>query len=72
MRRVGVVLAVVVGVFLIVRALVEPSAIDMSDPSTYRHDWGGPSLFGVSLVHSGPGLVAAVVFAILLVRRRSQ
>ncbi len=72
MRKAWVALGLVLGAFLIVRAIVEPFVIDMSDPSTYRHDWGGPGLFGVLLVHCGPGLVAAVVFAILFVSRRSE
>ncbi len=72
MRNAGIAVGLVLGVFLIVRAIVEPFMIDMSDPATYRRDWGGPSLIGVLLVHCGPGLVAAVVFAILFVRRRSE
>jgi uncharacterized membrane protein len=71
-KRVGVVLAFVLGAFLIVRAVVEPFVVDMSDPATYRHDWGGPSLFGVLLVHCGPGVIAAVLFAVLFVNRRSR
>jgi hypothetical protein len=42
----------------------------MADPSTYRNDWGGPSLLGVLLVHCGPGLVAAVGIVMVLIRRR--
>ncbi|TDC22170.1 CGP-CTERM sorting domain-containing protein [Micromonospora sp. 15K316] len=42
----------------------------MSDPATYRNDWGGPSLAGVLLVHCGPGVVAAVVITAVLLRRR--
>ncbi|MDP9207454.1 MAG: hypothetical protein M3O65_02955 [Actinomycetota bacterium] len=61
-----------VGLFLIVRAVAEPFVIDMSDPATYRNDWGGPSLFGVLLVHCGPGLVAAAAIATALIRRRSS
>jgi hypothetical protein len=44
----------------------------MSDPATYRNDWGGPSLIGVLLVHMGPGGIAAVVIAMLLIRRSSR
>ncbi|HEX5495002.1 MAG TPA: hypothetical protein VFX70_10555 [Mycobacteriales bacterium] len=43
----------------------------MTDPTTYRKDWGGPHLLGVLAVHCGPGLVAAVVMVGGLVRRRA-
>jgi hypothetical protein len=29
-----------------VRAIAEPFVIDVTDPATYREDWGGPSLLG--------------------------
>ncbi|GAA1686511.1 hypothetical protein GCM10009830_37480 [Glycomyces endophyticus] len=61
MTRVLWVLAFVVGGFFIVRALMEPFVIDFADPSSYEHDWGGPSLFGVLLVHMGPGVLAAAL-----------
>jgi hypothetical protein len=60
------------GLYLIVRAVVEPFVIDMSDPSTYRNDWGGPSLLGVLAVHCGPGLLAGAVIVAVLIRRRSS
>jgi len=62
---------VVLGLFLIARAIAEPFTIDMTDPATYRDDWGGPRLLGVLTVHCGPGLLAAAVMAGYLVRRRS-
>jgi hypothetical protein len=71
-RKAATVVGLVVGLYLIVRAVAEPFVIDMSDPATYRNDWGGPSLFGVLLVHCGPGVVAAVVIAMALFRRRSS
>jgi hypothetical protein len=43
----------------------------MSDAATYRDDWGGPSLFGVLLVHCGLGLLAGTVLATTYRRRRS-
>ena len=46
--------------------------IDMSNPVAYRNDWGGPSLFGVLLVHCGPGVVAAVAIAMFLIGRRAS
>ena len=70
MRRILVGLGFVLGLYLVARALVEPFVIDMSEPATYRHDWGGPSLAGVLAVHCGPGIVAAVLMARALIRRR--
>ena len=72
MRHVARVIGVVVGLYLVGRAIVEPFLIDMSDPATYRDDWGGPSLVGVLLVHSGLGLVAGVILVIAYLRWRSS
>jgi hypothetical protein len=62
----------VIGLYLIVRAVAELFVIDISDPASYRNDWGGPSLLGVLAVHCGPGLVAAAVIVAIVVRRRSS
>ncbi|WP_319460130.1 hypothetical protein [Micromonospora sp. RTP1Z1] len=70
MRKIATVAGFVLGFYLVGRALVEPFVIDMTDPSTYRHDWGGPSLFGVLAVHCGLGLIAAAVMTRILIRRR--
>jgi hypothetical protein len=70
MRNVFVVLGLIIGVFLIVRAIVELIVIDYSDPSSYANDWGGPSLAGVLFVHVGPGVLAAL--AILAAWRRAR
>jgi hypothetical protein len=72
MRKVLIAVGLALGLYLIVRAVAEPFVVDMSDPATYRNDWGGPSLLGVLLVHCGPGLVAAVAIATALIRRRSS
>jgi hypothetical protein len=72
MRKAAVAVGLAVGLYLIVRAVAEPFVIDLSDPATYRDDWGGPGLLGVLLVHSGPGVVAAIAIAIALIRRRSS
>ena len=72
MRRAVIAVGLSLGLFLIVRAVAEPFVLDLSDPATYRNDWGGPSLFGVLLVHCGPGAIAAVVIAMVLLRRRSS
>jgi hypothetical protein len=71
MKRAAIGVGLVLGLYLVVRAVAEPFVIDMSDPATYQDDWGGPSLFGVLLVHCGPGVVAAVAIAVALMRRRS-
>jgi len=60
MRRVAIALGVIVGIFFIVRAVVEQLTIDYSDPSSYADHWGGPSLTGVLLVHCGLGVIAAI------------
>jgi hypothetical protein len=70
MRKAAVAVGLVVGLYFIGRAVAEPFVIDMSDPASYREDWGGPSLFGVLLVHMGPGVVAAVAITMALIRRR--
>jgi hypothetical protein len=70
MRKAAVAVGLVVGLYFIGRAVAEPFVIDMSDPASYREDWGGPSLFGVLLVHMGPGVVAAVAIPMALIRRR--
>lgn len=72
MRSFGVVLGLIVGIFFIVRAVVEVFTIDYSVPSSYADDWGGPSLAGVLLVHCGLGLMAAIWIGVFLWRRRSS
>jgi hypothetical protein len=71
-RRIVTVVVVVLGLYLVARAISEPFVIDMSDPATYRDDWGGPSLAGVLAVHCGPGLLAAAALVTALVRRRRR
>ncbi len=71
MRKVGMLLGVILGVYLIGRAIVEPFVINMSDPGAYRLDWGGPSLAGVLAVHCGPGVLSAAALGWYL-RRRAQ
>ncbi len=58
MKTVGIVLAYVVGAYLVVRAVVELVTIDYGNSASYEDDWGGPSLVGVLAVHCLPGLVA--------------
>ncbi|WP_336882460.1 hypothetical protein [Rhodococcus globerulus] len=58
----------IIGLYAITRGVAEFFIIDYGDPESYRNDWGGPSLFGVLAVHSGPGL-AALIAAVYLIRR---
>lgn len=68
MKRVLWLLAFVVGGYFIVRVLMEPFVIDFADPSDYADDRGGPSRFGVLLVHMGPGVLAAALLIFALVK----
>jgi hypothetical protein len=70
MRRAALIVGGVLVAFLIVRAIVELVSIHYSDPSSYEHDWGGPGLVGVLLVHCLPGVLAAI--AVVVVIRRSR
>jgi hypothetical protein len=71
-RRVTTVLAVVLGAYLVVRGAAEFIVIDWLDPSSYRSDWGGPSLAGVFAVHVGPAVLALIAAAGWLRRRRAH
>ena len=70
MKKILSVLAVVVGAYLIARAIAEPFTIDFGDPASYRNDWGGPTLLGVLAVHCGPGILSALAFTGVVLRRR--
>jgi hypothetical protein len=59
MKKIGYAFLIVVGTYLLGRAIAEPWVIDMIDPATYHNDWGGPHLIGVLAVHCGPGLLFA-------------
>lgn len=61
--------AAVLGAYLVLRGIAEFFVIDLSDPSTYRQDWGGPSLAGVLAVHCGPALA---IVAYLIAHRRNK
>jgi hypothetical protein len=72
MRRVVLVPAAVLGLYLVGRAVAEPFVIDLGDPASYRNDWGGPGLAGVLAVHCGPGLVALALTVAALWRRAGR
>jgi hypothetical protein len=68
MKTVVVVFANLVGMYFVVRAVVELVSIDYGDAASYEDDWGGPSLAGVLAVHCLPGVIA-VALMILGARR---
>jgi len=68
-KKAGLFLGYLLGVFLIVRAIAEPFLVDYAHPESYKHDWGGPTVVGVLLVHMLPGLVALIVIWGRLKRR---
>jgi hypothetical protein len=70
MRKILAGVGLLVGLYLVVRAIVEFVVIDYGDPASYRDDWGGPSLAGVLAVHCGPGLIALALIVWLVLRRR--
>jgi len=70
LRKVVAGLTILLGLYFVVRAVVELFVIDVNDPASYRNDWGGPSLVGVLAIHCGPGLLALIAFGIVLLRRR--
>jgi hypothetical protein len=62
-----------VAVYAVGRGIAEFFTVPYNNPARYQSSWGGPSLAGVFLVHSGPGflvLVAAAVFTWRRLRRR--
>jgi hypothetical protein len=60
-KRALVILGYVIGVYLVFRAIAELVLIDYGDASSYRDDWGGPSLAGVLAIHVLPIGAAAVL-----------
>ena len=63
LKRLLIGFLVILGLYLFGRAIVELFIIHYGDPSSYRNDWGGPSLAGVLAVHCGFGLISAVLIA---------
>ena len=70
MKRALTILGVLLGVYLMARAVAWPFSVDPSDPATYASDWGGPSLLGAAAVHCGPGILAAAILVGVVVRGR--
>jgi hypothetical protein len=72
LRALGWAVLLLVGGFLVARAVVEVISVDPGQPATYRDDWGGPTYAGVLLVHAGPGLLVLGTVALLLWWRRGR
>jgi len=70
--RAGWIVLLLFAVYAVLRGAVELATIHWGDPASYREDWGGPSLVGVLLVHSGPGVVGVVVLAVAWRRWRGR
>ena len=70
LRFTAVIVAGLLAVYLVVRGIVEFFVIDYSRPETYHDLWGGPSLAGVLVVHSGPGLAILIFAGVYLYRWR--
>lgn len=72
-RRIGLATAWVAGglvaVYLVGRGIVEFFIIHYDNPASYHSSWGGPSLVGVFLVHSGPGFLVLVAAAVAVRRK---
>ena len=73
LRGLGWAVLVVVGSFLVARAVVEVVSVDPGRPATYRDDWGGPTYAGSApACHAGPGLLVLGTVTLLLWRRRGR
>ena len=59
-RGVGAVLAGIFASYLLARGIAEFFTLNYSNSTSYRNDWGGPSLPGVLAVHSGPAVIVVV------------
>jgi hypothetical protein len=68
LKKIALVIGYLLGIFLIFRTIAEPFVIDLGNPETYKHDWGGPMLVGVLAVHMLPGILALVLIVIHLKR----
>jgi hypothetical protein len=69
LKAIPLLLGGVLALFLIGRAIAEFWVVDYSNPASYQNAWGGPSLVGVFIVHSGPGLAILIGGAIYLFKR---
>ena len=69
-RALGLLVTSLVAIYLVGRGIAEFWVVDYSNPASFRHAWGGPSLAGVFAVHSGPAAAVLVASLVWLYRRR--
>jgi hypothetical protein len=72
LRIAGLTVTGVVALYAVGRGIAEFWTVNYSDPASYAHSWGGPSLAGVFAVHSGPGFAIMIAAAWWLVRQRAR
>src|SRR5262249_41622372 len=72
MKKTLWILATMIWLFLVARAISWLFSVDPSDPATSASDWGGPTLVGAALVQCGPGVLAALAAVGAIVRGRVQ
>ena len=58
LKKTGLVLGYLLGIYLILRACVEPFIINYDHPESYKKSWGGPTLIGVLAIHILPGVIS--------------
>jgi len=63
------VIASMVLLYFVVRAIAEFFLISPGKPEAYRNDWGGPTYIGVIAVHCIPGIIAGYILWRLWFRR---
>ncbi len=61
LKKALLVFGYVLGIYLIIRAAVEPFIIDYDNPGSYQQLWGGPTIFGVMAVHMLPGIISLIL-----------
>jgi hypothetical protein len=72
LRIAGLTVTSLVALYAVGRGIAEFWTVNYSDPASYAHSWGGPSLAGVFAVHSGPGFAIVIAAAWWLVRQRAR
>lgn len=65
-------IATLIYLFFIAQAIAEFWVANYSNPASYATSWGGPSLIGVFVVHSGPGAAILLGGTIYLLKRYRQ
>jgi hypothetical protein len=72
LRIAGLTVTSLAVLYAVGRGIAEFWTVSYSDPASYAHSWGGPSLAGVFAVHSGPGFAIVIAAAWWLVRQRAR